>query len=71
MAPVGLTVEPPVIRTVPAEAVSAPAPEYVVAGVTSTNLPDAAAPMATEVVVDVAVTVPAVAVTAADVLSSV
>jgi hypothetical protein len=59
------------MRTVPAEAVSAPAPEYVVAGVTSTNLPDAAAPIATEVVVDVAVTVPAVAVTAAEVLKAV
>jgi hypothetical protein len=43
----------------------------VVAGVTSTNLPDAAAPIATEVVVDVAVTVPAVAVTAAEVLKAV
>jgi hypothetical protein len=71
MAPVGLTVEPPVIRTVPAEAVSAPAPEYVVAGVTSINLPEAAAPIATDVVVDVAVTVPVVAVTEAEVLSAV
>jgi hypothetical protein len=64
-------VEPPVIRTVPADAVSAPAPEYVVFGVTSTNLPEVAEPKVTDVVVEVAVTVPAVAVTAAVVLSSV
>ena len=38
---------------------------------TSTNLPEVAAPKVTEVVVEVAVTVPAVAVTAAVVLSSV
>jgi hypothetical protein len=43
----------------------------VVFGRTSTNLPEVAAPKFTEVVVDCAVTVPPVAVTAADVLSAV
>jgi hypothetical protein len=62
---------PPEIRTVPAEAVSEPAPEYVVLGLTSTNLPEVAAPNATDEVVDLAVTVPEAADTAAEVLRAV
>jgi len=62
---------PPVIEIVPVEAVTAAAPVYVVFGLTSTDVPDVAPPRTIDVVVEVAVTVPVVAVTAADVESSV
>ena len=62
-APVGSTLVPPLIRTVPAVAVSEPAPTYVVLGATSTLRPVTAPPIFIEVVVDDRVAVPAVAVT--------
>lgn len=67
----GSILVPPVMEIVPLVAVTVPAPTYVVLGVTCTEVPDVAPPRFTEVVVDVAVTVPVVAVTAAEVASSV
>jgi hypothetical protein len=69
MAPVGLTVEPPVIRTVPDEAVRAPAPAYPVKGNISTDVPEVAPPILKFAASEVIVTAPVPADTAADVVT--
>jgi hypothetical protein len=63
IAPVGATDEPPVIESVPAEAVREPAPSYVVFGAIVMLVPAIVLPpIVTVLVVDVALTAPAVAV---------
>jgi hypothetical protein len=71
MFPAGDTLVPPVIRTVPADAVNDPAPAYVVFGVTAISVPATEAPTLTDVVVEVIETRLVDEVIAAEVVSSV
>jgi hypothetical protein len=69
IAPPGAILVPPVIRTVPDEAVRAPAPAYPVSGNISTEVPEVAPPMFKFAVSEVMVTEPVPADTAADVVT--
>jgi hypothetical protein len=69
IAPPGAMDVPPVIRTVPDEAVRAPAPAYPVSGTISTEVPEVAPPMLKFAASEVTVTAPVPADTAADVVT--